>query len=62
MKEYNVLLYNGSGNLMRSEIAKDGILQFNVYKYPAGLYYLQIYDNKNKDIKPQQIVILKQYY
>ena len=60
VKEFIIKLHDGLGNMLQSEISKGNILQFNVSKYPTGYYYLHIYDNINKESKPQQIVILKQ--
>ena len=59
MKEFNIRLYNGSGDLLRSEITKGEALQLNMSKYPTGYYYLHVHDNINKDAEAQKIVILK---
>ena len=60
VKEYLIKLYDGSGNMLQSESTKTETLQLNVSKYPAGYYYLHIYDNINKESKPQQLIIMKQ--
>ena len=59
VKEYLIKLYDGSGNMLQSKTSKEETLQLNVSKYPAGYYYLHIFDNINKDSEGKQIVILK---
>ena len=54
---YDVRLYDGSGNLLRQQKAQNGIIQFNVTNLSDGFYYLHIYDGSGSKPVTQQILV-----
>ena len=59
-KEFLIQLFDTNGNLLYREFANEGIVQLNLSRQSSGLYYLIVNSNINKELKSEQIVIVKQ--
>ena len=54
---YDVRLYDGSGQLVQQQKDRSGIIQFNVANLPDGFYYLHIYDGSGAKPVTRQILV-----
>jgi hypothetical protein len=53
---FDIRLYNGQGLQLRQQFTQSGIVQFNVFDLPDGIYYLHIYDNAGS--KPEMYSVI----
>jgi len=54
---YDLLLYDGQGNLLRRSTTQSNTVEFNVSNLPDGIYYLHVYDGVNSTPVMQQVMI-----